>query len=238
MTEPIVITGRYCGPSESGNGGYTCGRLASVLSGTVEVTLRRPPPLDRRLDVLRQPAGIALVDGESVVAEARLAELDLEAPVSPGLGAAADASSRYRGLSEHAFPHCFVCGPQRDIGDGLRIFPGEVDHEGMVAAPWTPQAWLGDASATVRREFVWAALDCPGAWAWLGDQAATLVLGRLTVAIDAPARAGRPHVVAGWRMGQDGRKHYAGTALYRADGTVCARGKATWIEVDRARFGG
>ena len=53
MTSSIIIDRRYCGPPNSGNGGYVCGRLARHISvGTpdgVEVTLRAPPPLDKRL---------------------------------------------------------------------------------------------------------------------------------------------------------------------------------------------
>jgi hypothetical protein len=59
----ITIEARYHGPSGSGNGGYTCGRLAALLPGPVEVTLRRPPPLDRSLGVLGTPA--ALSPGQS-----------------------------------------------------------------------------------------------------------------------------------------------------------------------------
>jgi hypothetical protein len=57
----IVIAPRFAGPPRSGNGGYTCGLPASVLSPApgagVRVTLRRPPPLAtpmqaRAIDVL------------------------------------------------------------------------------------------------------------------------------------------------------------------------------------------
>jgi hypothetical protein len=35
---------RFCGPPASANGGYACGAIAELLSGEVEVTLRRPGP--------------------------------------------------------------------------------------------------------------------------------------------------------------------------------------------------
>lgn len=233
----MVIRTRFCGPPESGNGGYTCGLLAAELPPPVEVTLRRPPPLERQLVVRRSPDGLRLLDGDAVVAEARHAELSLETPHCPGLGAATAAAGRYHGLIEHAFPTCFVCGPGSAPGDGLRIFAGEVTDDGLVASPWKPDPGLADEQGAVRAEFVWAALDCPGAWAWLAGLERPLVLGRLTAVIDAPVIAGRPHIVGGWRLGRDGRKHFSGTAIWSADGTLCARARATWIEVDPERFG-
>jgi len=236
VPDPVVILSRYCGPSTSGNGGYTCGRLAAYVDGVAEVTLRKPPPLDRALSVRRRPDGVALVMGETVIAEARPGSLDLDVPPCPGLAAAVDASGAYAGLEKHAFPECFVCGPARDIGDGLRIFAGPVNGSDMVASAWTPQGWLADADGVVRDEYAWAALDCPGAWAWLDGLPNPLVLGRLAARVVAPIQSGRPHVVAGWRLGQEGRKHYSGTAIWTADGTLCAMAKATWIEVDEAAF--
>lgn len=234
--EPIIIAARFCGPPESGNGGYTCGRLAAGLQPPVEVTLRRPPPLDRALAVLRSPHGLVLADDQTPVAEARRTLFELETPPCPGLGAAVEAAGRFHGMQQHAFPTCFVCGPERAPGDGLRVFAGEVAGDGLVACPWKPAGELADASGIVRDEFVWAALDCPGAWAWLADTANPLVLGRLAAVIDAPVVAGHLHIVGGWRLGREGRKHYSGTVIWRADGTVCARAKSTWIEVDPARF--
>jgi hypothetical protein len=234
--DTITLAPRFCGPTQSGNGGYTCGRLAAGLSGAVEVTLRRPPPLDRELTVLRSPGGLVLLDGTDTVAEARTTRVALEPPPCPGLGAATEAAARYHGHEEHAFPKCFVCGPQRSPGDGLRIFAGEVDDSGLVACPWKPGGELAGDNGILRTEYAWAALDCPGAWAWLAELERPLVLGRLAVAIDAPINAGQLHIVGGWRTGREGRKYYSGTVIWRADGTVCARGQATWIEIDPARF--
>lgn len=238
VAEPgsIVIVARYCGPPGSGNGGYSCGRLAAGLAGPVEVTLHRPPPLDRPLAVRANADGRVLLDGEELVAAARPAHFELEPPPCPGLDAATEACARFHGLQSHAFPGCFVCGPARPADDGLRIFAGQVAAVDMVASPWQPAAELAEPGGAVRGEFVWAALDCPGAWAWLADLERPLVLGRLAAILEAPVFAGQPHIVGGWRLGREGRKHYSGTVVWRTDGTVCARAMATWIEVDPARF--
>jgi hypothetical protein len=42
--------------------------------------------------------------------------------------------------------------------------------------------------------------------------------------------AGESCVVAAWPLGEDGRKLYAGTALFAADGELLALARQTWIE--------
>lgn len=234
----LTIAARFCGPTDSGNGGYTCGRLAAGLTLPVEVTLRKPPPLDRALPVQRRDGEHVLLDGDGgVIAQARHVPLALQLPPAPELDTAAEAAAHYPGLETHAFPHCFVCGPARPPEDGLRLFAGRVADQELVACTWTPHADLAHDDGKVRPEFLWAALDCPGAWAWLDEMERPLVLGRLAVDIAQQVMADKAYVVAGWRLGREGRKHFSGTAIWRADGTPCAWGRATWIEVDPARFG-
>jgi hypothetical protein len=47
--------------------------------------------------------------------------------------------------------------------------------------------------------------------------------------VDRLPAPGEPHVVLGWRIGEDGRKRYAGSALLTAGGEVLARARSTWI---------
>jgi hypothetical protein len=217
----LVIDPRFNGPAGSANGGYTCGLVADFLGGTAEVTLRRPPPLGRPLDVERDARRVVVRDGDAVVAEAVEATLALTIPDPPTTEEAARASSRYPGFDEHAFPTCFVCGPDREPGDGLRIFAGPL-RDGVVAAPWTP--------TEVDRHVVWASLDCPGAIAvGFPDRGETL-LGRFSAVVDELPEVGEPCVVVGWPLGEEGRKLHAGTALYGEGGRPLARARATWIE--------
>ena len=107
--------------------------------------------------------------------------------------------------------------------DGLRVYAGPVDgRPGLVASPWTPGEDVG-------RELVWAALDCPSGWAVDDFQREGVLLGRMAAEIDRLPTPGEPHVVVGWRVGEDGRKRYAGSALLTADGEVLARARSTWI---------
>jgi hypothetical protein len=216
----LVIDPRFSGPAGSANGGYTCGLVADFVDGSVEVTLRRPPPLGRPLSVEREGGGVVVRDGDAVVAEAVEAPFDLDVPEPPTQDEATRASSRYPGFDAHAFPKCFVCGPEREAGDGLRIFAGPLG-DGRVAAPWTP--------TEVDRHVVWAALDCPGAIAvGFPDRGETL-LGRFSARIDDLPEVGEACVVVGWPLGEEGRKLYAGTALYGEGGRPLARARATWI---------
>jgi hypothetical protein len=213
----IVIDPRFCGPDESGNGGYSCGLLAREIGAPAEVTLRLPPPLARPLEF----DGRQLRDGGAVVAGARRAGIDVELPAPVTLAEAEEAQSPDL---ESPFPHCFVCGHARAPGDGLRIFAGRVDGRDLVAAPWTPR------EGEIGPEFVWAALDCPGAYATGALGRGTIVLGRLGARIDRIPHPGERCVVVGWPLGADGRKHFAGTALYTAEGELLGAARATWIE--------
>lgn len=219
----MIIPRRYNGPPESANGGYACGLLAGLLGGTAEVTLRRPPPLDRELDVALELDGtqVELRDGDAVVAEGRIVEWELEVPEPVSLADAEAASRRYAGFEEHAYETCFTCGPARD--DGLGIFAGPVEgRPGIVASPWRP-------SEEVAAEIVWAALDCPGGWAVDDFQREGVLLGRMAAHVLRLPDAGEPHVVMGWRVAEDGRKRYAGSALVAADGELLASSRSTWI---------
>jgi hypothetical protein len=93
-----------------------------------------------------------------------------------------------------------------------------------VAATWTPAEWQTGS------EFVWAALDCPGAYACGFGDRGVLVLGRLAARVESSPETGERCVVLAWPLGDEGRKAYAGTALYGEGGRVLGVARATWIE--------
>jgi hypothetical protein len=228
MVWSITIDRRFRGPTDSGNGGYVAGAVAEGVDGTATSTLRIPPPLDRPLSLQGDGSSSRLLDGEVVVAEAESAQLDLEVPHPPTLVSARAATRRFF-VPDHVFPECFVCGPDRGPGDGLRIFAGPVDDGDMVAAPWVPDASLGTPGAPLDPRYVWAALDCPSYFG-LGT-APIAVLGRLTTSIDSLPRIGDELIVFAWRVGADGRKLYAASALADTDGSILAKASAVWIEL-------
>ncbi len=231
MAESITVTQPFCGPPASGNGGYLSGLLAQFVPGTARVTLRKPIPLGRPLVVERRPSrSVRLWDGQTIVADAESAQLTLEVPATPTLPEAEAAARAYPGHRMHAFPGCFVCGPQNAAG--LHIFSGPVAGANQVAAPWTPGGAFADGNGKVRSEFVWAALDCPGYWAaMLGEAPRMALLGQLTARLDAPVRVGEPCIVVGWPLARAGRKQTVGTALFDSFGRLCALAQGIWIEL-------
>lgn len=235
--EHIEIVQRFCGPPRSGNGGYTCGRVAARLPGPVAVRLRAPPPLQTPLRLESSAMDARLTDGTTLVAEARCTSLALAVPPCPSPAEARQASLAYAGFHGHAFPGCFVCGPDREPHDGLRIFPGSAGAQGLLAAPWMPDKTLADAAGRVLPEFLWSALDCPGAFAVLppvGDVA--VVLGELCANLEGEVVAGENCVVTAWPLGGDGRRHLAGSAVFGGDGRLVARARAVWIAVPLATW--
>jgi len=229
---PVVIPSRFNGPPRSAHGGYSCGCAAALVDApAVEVTLRRPPPLERPLDVRRDGDAVALHDGDELVATARPAELEVDGPPAAGLDAAAAAAERYAWQEGHPFPGCFGCGPARDPADALCLYTGPVG-DGRFAVPWTPAPWSG-RDGVVDPLFAWAALDCPSAAPFHGGVTGALVLGRLTVTLEGPIAVGEPHVIQSWSEGEDGRKRFSAVALFTADGERRACGRGVWFEVPR-----
>ena len=241
MLDPIVIDPRFNGPPDSANGGYTCGLLAASIDGPAEVTLRRPPPLDRALRIHRDGARSLLLDGVEIVAEAVATKADwaVPPPVSMDAARAAIAASPFL-ARPRPFVTCFVCGPDRPANDGLSIFPGPVTGRGDVhAGTWFPDRSLADEQGHVRSEFVWASLDCPTSGP-VGNRPGPdgtlkpIVLARLAVDLLAPVEAGAGYVVTAWREAVEGRKRNAGSALFTADGQLLATARALWIELKSA----
>ena len=236
----VTIEPRFNGPPDSANGGYTCGLLAREIDGAAEVSLRAPPPIDRELVV----DGGRLLAGETVVAEGGAVGPDRfvepPAPVSPDDARAAEMRSTYLDASTHPFPTCFVCGPLRDDGDGLRIFPGWIEERGLFASTWTPSESVVDGGdGEIPEEIVWAALDCPTSAPGMNapgpdGRVLPIVLARLAVDVRGPVEPGAEHVITSWEIGRDGRKREAGAALYGADGELRAMARALWIELRAA----
>ena len=227
----LVIARRFRGPPTSGNGGYTCGMLAAAASKPVEVRLLKPPPLDRRLEIVDEPAtgGLRLVDGTDTIATATPKTFELDVPKPPTYGQALAAVSDYEGFQEHAYSDCFVCGPVRQRGDGMRVFAAPIAGRDLVAAAWIPDRSLVGADGKVLPEFMWAALDCPGFFA-TGAAVRGPLLGAYAARIDRCVHLDQPCVIIGWPLKHEGRKHVVGTAIFDNFGELCGRALATWVE--------
>lgn len=220
----MIIESRFNGPPGTGNGGYSAGRFASALTGPgpVEVTLRRPPPLDVPLTTVAAADGTVEVrdpDGTLVAQVAAVEPFSASVPAATW-AEAADASMSYPGFTDHPFPTCYVCGPQR--ADGLKIFPGPL-ADGRTAAPFVVPAGVSPAT-------VWAALDCPGGWSII-TPGRPYVLGRMAAVVSALPAAGDECVVVGRTVWSEGRKAQVHSTLYGPDGAPLAYARATWIAI-------
>ena len=238
MNDTLIIEARFNGPRLSGNGGYVGGMMANRHhaafggDGAVEVTLRAPVPVDRPLSVMRDGEALLLRDGDTLICEARAGSVDqLVPPPAPtdwrdvlrcgeegGCGPGSD------------FTWCVVCGRSRAVGDGLRVFGMAAPRKGQSLSSYLPHANHADAEGRIRPEFVWGTLDCPGAWAAQDpDDMRPALTGRMTARVIDPPRVGERCAVVGWKIGEEGRKLYSGTALYTESGRLCAIGTCTWI---------
>ena len=173
--------------------------------------------------VEREGDGVRILDGDRIVAEAWPRDLDLELPEPLTYAEAVRLADAQPDDPHHPFPGCFACGPAREEGDGLRLRPAPVG-DGRVVAPWKAPA--------ANRDLVWAVLDCPGAYAVNPGGARGLsVLGRLTAHVLEVPAAGDECVVVAWPLGGEGRRLYAGTALF-CEGEPLAYARAIWFLIE------
>ena len=231
----VTIEPRFQGLRDIALGGYVGGLLAG--GRTAEVRLFRPPPVGRSLRIEdREDGATALMEDGNAVALARPVDLEMDVPAPVAVGESVAASRSYPGFRFHFVPMCFVCGPARQAGDGLRIFPAPVPGRALVAAPWVPDASLAGPDGAVAPEFLWAAVDCPSIWALIHraprDSRERVVTARLALRPVAPARVGEPCVVTGWDLGTEGRFRIAGAAVHSAEGRLLAVARHTLAPTD------
>lgn len=224
----VTVKSRFCGAPNIASGGYVAGLLGRRIDGPARVSLDLPIPVDQALGIERLPDGaVVLTGGAAILAHAMPATLQLEPPVPVSYAEAEWASERYLGFTEHAFPGCFVCGPARDWGDGLAIYPGPIPGRHLVAAPWAPDPTLFDKRGTVRPEIVWAALDCPTGFALLETFGRrTVVLRQLTVSLVRPLHVGGRWIVMGWPFAAEGRNLLGASAIFSETGELHALASA------------
>ena len=225
MTD-LLVPSRFCGPPASGNGGWTAGALAGQLGlEAVRVSLRMPPPLDTVMPVTVDGTVAAAPHEGAVVAQAEPGTRPRPVPAVP---AEVARSTTFPDDVPHPFPTCFVCGPARAVGDGLRILPGPLE-DGRWATVWTP----AEDHATV--PVAWAAVDCVGGWAG-GFGGRTMVLAGMTATVDLLPGPGTEHLVVGELRRREGRKAWTAASLYSPEGVLAATAEHLWIEVDPARL--
>ncbi|GAB2692185.1 hypothetical protein [Thalassiella azotivora] len=227
----LVVPARFNGPPSSGNGGWTAGALAGLVAdagdGAVPVSVRllAPPPLDvpLRVGVVDDVTRLTGPDGAAVAEASAAPDADLVDVARVPDAEAAAAASAYRGAQQHPFPTCFVCGPDRPLGDGLHLTPGVLaDRPDDTACTWEPRE-APDVATT------WSALDCPGGWS-VDLVGRPMVLGTMTAQVLRTPDAGERCVVMGRALGSSGRTARTATTLWSSQ-EVLARATAVWVAV-------
>jgi hypothetical protein len=226
----VTVPASRCGPPGMANGGWVCGTVAGHLGpGPVEVTLRAPTPLEAPLDLRAADDRATLSAGGRLLATAVRSSVPVR-PVDPvAWDDAIAAEPAFVGHHDHPFPGCFVCGTERPVGDGLRVFPAPIaGAPGRCAAVVTPHPALAGPDGRLSPATVWAALDCPTAWVNMTPGGVAL-LGRLHAEVRVLPRAGEPCLVVAESAGRDGRKAFGRASLYDRSGRLLAASRAVWI---------
>ena len=227
----VVIDGHTCGLPGVAFGGYVAGLLAAEFEGPAKVDFIRPAPLDIELSLEHdQATQVSLLDGDSVLAVGRPHETADDHPPRPAWEEAVEASAGYLAVRDNEYPNWSAVVPPCLTGEGMRAFPGPIKGHELVAASWSPSESFTAANGVLLPVYVWCALDCPGGLArraFISSEPA--VTAYLTVRQSAPILGGRPHLVTGWPVRQDGRKSFVGMAIFDRDGGLCAVGEALWV---------
>mgnify|MGYP001817288998 CR=1 FL=1 len=238
----LTIEATYCGPPTSAHGGVAVGRFAQLVDpGPAEVRLLGPPPLDTPLHSLTRADGTVVVtgpNGDLAKVRALPNRLDI-APFGRRVDdeVEAAASAFLAGVAEtgHAFPTCFACGPDRHDVDALHQYASEADDGHTVAR------FRVEGTGPLPGWLTLAGLDCPSGhtvFSLAEQPPAVAVLGSMQCQLHNEARAGLDYQVRGRLSSVVGRKLTSEVAMLAPDGTTIAEGRAVWIAVDPALFGG
>lgn len=230
----VTIPKAYAGPLTSANGGYITGLLAAGSGDDhpLEVTIRRPVPLDTELELRHGDEGPQLLHQSRPLATSRRLTFDLTVPPPPDAATAARASAGSLALQREGGVHaiCLTCATTRPEGDGLRVHVGPVPGtDDLQAAPVLCHARFCDDEEKMRPEFIAAALDCPGAFVYMQQGIRAGLLGRMSLHILERPGAGERTVVTAWPIAIDGRKHFAGTAMHDEQGRLLAMARSVWF---------
>ena len=232
----FTIPAHHNGPPTSAHGGVAAGRFAEFVDPRrASVRFHTPVPLDAELrprHVDDDPTMVEIADGASLVATVSPCA---PRPVSLRRGSSADVVAAEHGwrtgiASDHPFPTCYACGPQRLDGLGLR--PGPVAGRGRHLTAWSP-----GTDGDVDPWLVWAALDCPSGMPALAEVSTDelVVTGTIAVSIEEPVPGDEELQIVSHLIARSGRRLATEAALFDASGRPLATCTAVWLAVPRVR---
>lgn len=235
MTESTIrVPHWFQGPTDSGQGGWTSGRLAAVVGQPITVRLRAPIPLEVDLVVEGSPEqGWRCLAGEVVVLDASPWSPDVPETASVSVRAARSARDRFPVADEdHPVPFCFSCGLQ---ADGMHVHAGPLgDDPERYATDWTAPGWAARPDGSVDDAVLWAALDCTAAWyVCCHPEYRHAVTAQFAAHVLRPIMAAEHLALVAWAgdwpQGWDGRKRGAVSAAFDDEGRLVASARSFWV---------
>jgi len=133
-TPDLVISPRFCGPPNSGHGGYVSGAIAGYADGPVTVTLRRPPPSDVTVQLAET---LHRIDPERARKDAVPVLQTMLKPTGPWRVYAAMTLRRLKPDSEEALTTVIECVKGTDLNARQQAisFLGTLGKSARAAAP-------------------------------------------------------------------------------------------------------
>lgn len=222
------------GPPGGGQGGLAAYRFCETAGRDLSVRLHAPVPLATDLAVHEQDDGrFVAIDpaGGTVILSGVPAEFvgSDPAPVTvEEAGAARRRTEVHAGI--HGAPNCFSCGLH---AESMGVHPGPLD-DGRFATDLHPPPWAVTDDGFVEPFVVWAALDCTA-----GVYVGSVPDDRIVVTANYQVKVYRQRIEPGplavvafpidpdW----DGRKRWAGSAAFDADGAIVAEARSLWVSL-------
>lgn len=237
----ITLSKRFCGPPKTGNGGLTAGILVEAVgTNSAEIRLLNPTPVESSiiLESEKGKQGTIYDDSKKILATLKSIEdenfPEYKLPVVPDLEDAKKISTFYPGFTTHPFPTCFVCGPKREVNDGMRIFvgpaPEQIGFENLMVGHWLPDETISSANGFVRDAVIWGALDCPGGFSAVLGEPQLIVLSKIRGKIIERPKVGEDNIVMSWRLQKMSRAFKVMTAIFKSDSKkLIAIAEALWL---------
>ncbi|GBF38766.1 hypothetical protein [Leptospira johnsonii] len=237
----MILPKRFCGPPKTGNGGFTAGILVeAVESDAAEIRLLNPTPVETSILMESEKGQRGTIYDSSKKILATLKSIadeefsEYKLPVVPDLEEAKKISASYPGFTTHPFPTCFVCGPKREVNDGMRIFVGPAPQqngfENLMVGHWLPDETLSSQNGFVRDAVIWGALDCPGGFSAVLDEPQLIVLSKIRGKIIERPKIGENYTVVSWRLQKMSRAFKVMTGIFKSDSKrLFAIAEALWL---------
>jgi len=222
------------GPPGAGQGGLSSYLFSNIVGRDLNVRLHAPIPLESDLTVDKDPDGRYSATDPDRTLILSGTPADFTSHVTPRVTIDQAKSARRRTVVHagiHAAPNCFSCGIDRE---SMGVHPGPLD-DGRFATDLTPPEWALTAQGTVEPYVFWAALDCT-AGVYVGStlDEQRVVTANYHVTMHRNDIEPGTFALVAFPLGEgwDGRKRWAGSAAFDADGALIAEATSLWVSLD------